>query len=172
MTVHQKKKQEEPFTKIKTRWFNIGANFFFIFFFVLQIKQRMEMCIRGEEELIQAFQMDRKLEVNKWKRLGGQRAAGDEFFCSSSPSPSTISQVCLNCPASCTKHTQLSLQLKDLLLKFIMLFQCLADKNLDKTQQFMYDLLTHFTHENLQPLQLVLQDCAAATTDLVFTLRY
>lgn len=45
----------------------------------------------------------------------------------------------------------------------------MADKNLDKTQQFMYDLLTHFTHENLQPLQLVLQDCAAATTDLVNT---
>lgn len=111
------------------------------------------MCIRGEEELIQAFQMDRKLEVNKWKRLEGLGAVGGEFFCSSSPSPSTTSQVCLSCRALCTKRTQLSLWLKGLLLKVIMLFECLADKNLDKTQQFTYDFLTHFTRTNLQPLQ-------------------
>lgn len=152
MTVHQKKKQEEPVAKIKKCWFNIQQVPIFFSSHVLQIKQRMEMCITGEEELIQAFQMDRKLEINKWKRLEGRGAAGGEFFYSSSPSPSTTSQVCLSCQASCTKCTQLSLWLKGLLLTFIVLFYCLADKNLDKTQQVTYDLLTHFTRENLQPL--------------------
>ncbi|TWW81620.1 Zinc transporter ZIP11 [Takifugu flavidus] len=52
----------------------------------------METCIRGEEELSRAFQMDRKLEVNKQTRLEGQGAAGGEFFSSSSQSPSTTSQ--------------------------------------------------------------------------------
>lgn len=76
------------------------------------------MCIRGGEELIQAFQMDRNLEVNKWKRREGRGAAGEGFFCSSSPSPSTTSQVCLRRRALCTECTHLSLWLKDLLLKF------------------------------------------------------
>lgn len=30
--------------------------------------------------------------------------------------------------------------------------KCLGDRNLDKTQPLTYDLLTHFTCENLQPL--------------------
>lgn len=64
----------------------------------------METCIRGEEELRRAFQMDRKLEVNKQTRLEGQGAAGGEFFSSSSQSPSTTSQVCLSCQALCRKH--------------------------------------------------------------------
>lgn len=54
------------------------------------------MRIRGEEELTLAFQMDKTLEVNKWKRLEGQGAVGGEFFSSSLPSPSTTFQVCLS----------------------------------------------------------------------------
>lgn len=77
-------------------WLDRSAQLF-LFPRVFQIKSRMETCIRGDEELSQAFQMDRKLEVNKQKRLEGQGAAGGEFFSLSSPSPSTTSQVCLSC---------------------------------------------------------------------------
>lgn len=100
--------------------------------------------------------MDRKLEVNKWKRLEGRGAAGDGFFCSFSPSPSTTSQVCLNWWALHTKRRQLSSCLKGLLLMFVMLFRCLADKNFDKVQRFTYGLMTGVTCKNLYTL-LILQ---------------
>lgn len=84
-------------------WLDRSGQLFFSLY-VLQIKLRMETYIRGEEQLSRAFQMDMKLEVNKQKRLEGQGAAGGEFFSSSSPSPSTTSQVCLSCQALCRKH--------------------------------------------------------------------
>lgn len=51
------------------------------------------MFIRGEKDLMGAARMDKKQEVNNMKRPEGQEAAGDEFFSSSLPSPSTTSQV-------------------------------------------------------------------------------